>query len=65
MNNKSNIERLSIEGTVLTAVPNNLYIDFDVSDNIVIRINNNEIKVDKNKLEALLMSLEKEDVYGL
>ena len=65
MDNKLNIERLSIEGTVLTAVPNKLYINFDNWDNIVIRINNNEIKVDKNKLEALLMSLEKEDVYGL
>ena len=57
----NNIERLTIEGTVLTAVPNNLYIDFDCMDNIVVRINNNEIKVDKNKLEALLKTLAKED----
>ena len=57
----NNIERLTIEGTVLTAVPNNLYIDFDCMDNIVVRINNNEIKVDKNKLEVLLKTLAKED----
>lgn len=57
----NNIERLTIEGTVLTAVPNNLYIDFDCMDNIVVRINNNEIKVDKNKLEVLLKTLVKED----
>lgn len=55
------IERLTIEGTVLTVVPNNLYIDFDCMDNIIVRINNNEIKVDKNKLEALLRTLAKED----
>ena len=55
------IERLSIEGTVLTAFPNNLYIDFDCWDNIIVRINNNEIKVDKNKLEVLLRTLAKED----
>lgn len=55
------IERLTIEGTVLTAVPNNLYIDFDCMDNIIVRINNNEIKIDKNKLEALLKTLAKED----
>ena len=65
MDNKSNIEKVKIDGHILTAVPNNLYIDFDCMDNIVVRINNNEIKVDKNKLEALLRSLEKEDVYGL
>ena len=65
MSNKLNIEKVKIDGPTLTAVPNNLYIDFDCMDNIVVRINNNEIKVDKNKLEALLMSLEKEDVYGL
>ena len=57
----NNTERLTIEGTVLTAVPNNLYIDFDCMDNIVVRINNNEIKVDKNKLEVLLKTLAKED----
>lgn len=55
------IERLTIEGTVLTAVPNNLYIDFDCMDNIIVRINNNEIKIDKNKLEVLLKTLAKED----
>ena len=55
------IERLTIEGTVLTAVPNNLYIDFDCMDNIIVRINNNEIKIDKNKLEALHKTLAKED----
>ena len=65
MNNKSNIEKVKIDGPTLTAVPNNLYIDFDVSDNIVIRINNKEIKVDKNKLETLLMSLEKEDLKNV
>lgn len=59
-----NIKRLAIEGTVLTAVPNNLYIDFDCMDcmdNIIVIINNKEIKVDKNKLEALLKTLAKED----
>ena len=59
-----NIKRLAIEGTVLTAVPNNLYIDFDCMDNmdnIIVIINNNEIKVDKNKLEVLLKTLAKED----
>lgn len=56
-----NIKRLAIEGTVLTAVPNNLYIDFDYMDNIIVIINNNEIKIDKNKLETLLKTLAKED----
>ena len=56
-----NIKRLAIEGTVLTAVPNNLYIDFDCMDNIIVIINNNEIKIDKNKLETLLKTLAKED----
>ena len=56
-----NIKRLAIEGTVLTAVPNNLYIDFDCMDNIIVIINNNEIKIDRNKLETLLKTLAKED----
>ena len=56
-----NIKRLAIEGTVLTAVPNNLYIDFDYMDNIIVIINNNEIKIDKNKLETLLKTLANED----
>ena len=57
----TNTKRLTIDGTVLTAFPNNLYIDFDCWDNIIVRINNNEIKVDKNKLEVLLRALAKED----
>ena len=61
----NNTERLTIDGNILTAVPNNLYIDFDCMDNIIVRINNNEIKVDKNKLETLLRTLAKEDAYGL
>ena len=64
MNNKPNKE-IKIDGHSLTTIPNSFYINLDVYNNIVIRINNNEIKVDKNKLEALLRSLEKEDVYGL
>ena len=61
----NNIERVKIVEPVLTAIPNNLYIDLDGTDNIIVRINNNEIKVDKNKLETLLRTLAKEDVYGL
>ena len=55
MNNKSNIEKVKIDGPILTAVPNNLYIDLDGYDNIVIRINNKNIEVDKDKLAGTIM----------
>ena len=61
MNNKLDIEKVKIDGSILPTVPNNLYINFDYVENIVVRVNNNEINLNKNKLEALLMSLEKED----
>lgn len=48
-------ERLTIDENTPTA-PNNAYINFDSVDNVIVRINNSEIKVDKNKLEALLKS---------
>ena len=57
----NNTERVKIDGHILTAFPNNLYIYLDAYDNIIIRLNNNEIKVDKNKLEVLLKTLAKEE----
>ena len=55
MNNKSNIEKVKIDGPILTAFPNNLYIDLDGYDNIVIRINNKNIEVDKDTLAGTIM----------
>ena len=38
----------------LTIPPKSLYIDLNHVDNIVVKINNSEIKIDKNKLETFL-----------
>lgn len=59
----NNTERLTIDENTIT-IPNTIYINFDSVDNIIVKINNNEINVDKNKLETLLktFALTKEDL---
>lgn len=52
----NNTEKLIIDENTITN-PNTIYINFDNIDNIIVKINNNEINVDKNKLETLLKTL--------